>query len=310
MGKIQYTIEDFKADCALLAREIIEKSYHRYKLIYAIPQGGVVLGMKLSELLGIPLTTTRPDREDRRSSILVVDDVSDSGKTLEREAGHFATTAVLHRKTWSEYIPTFCVHDNCENFIIYWWEGSEERSIDDSVIRQLQFIGEDPTREGLVETPKRVVKSWDKIYGGYDQKPEDVLKIFEEGACDEMVLLKDIEFYSTCEHHMLPFYGTAHIAYIPDKKIVGISKLARLLEIYTRRLQIQERIGDQVTGTLMEQLAPKGAACILEAQHFCMTSRGVEKQNSIMVTSSLKGAFLDDRSARAEFIQLAQRRSL
>jgi GTP cyclohydrolase I len=187
---------------------------------------------------------------------------------------------------------------------VYWWEGTEEKSIKDIVIRQLQFIGEDPTREGLLETPGRVIRSWSELYSGYKQDPATILKVFKDGACDEMVLLKNIEFYSTCEHHLLPFFGKAHIAYIPNGRVVGISKLARLLEVFARRLQIQERLGQQITETLMKELKPKGAACILEAQHFCMVSRGVQKQDSVMVTSSLKGVFLEKPEVRAEFMGL------
>jgi GTP cyclohydrolase I len=173
-----------------------------------------------------------------------------------------------------------------------------------SIIAQLEFIGEDVTREGLIDTPNRIIKSWGKIFEGYKKKPEDALTVFSADGYDEMVLLKDIEMFSTCEHHWLPFFGKAHIAYIPGTKLVGISKLARLLDIFARRLQIQERIGDQVTTAIMELLEPKGAACIIEAQHFCMKARGVEKQNSIMVTSSMKGVFLSKPEAKQELLSL------
>jgi GTP cyclohydrolase I len=165
-------------------------------------------------------------------------------------------------------------------------------------------IGDDPEREGLKDTPKRFVRAWQELYCGYWEKPEELLTVFDCGTYDQIVLLKDCEMYSMCEHHMLPFYGKAHVAYIPNKKVIGISKLARLLEIYSRRLQIQERIGEEVTGALMTYLQPKGAACIIEARHLCMCARGVGKQNSIMVTSSMKGAFLNDPSAKQELMTL------
>jgi GTP cyclohydrolase I len=165
-------------------------------------------------------------------------------------------------------------------------------------------IGDDPDREGLLKTPERIVRSWQELYAGYHEDPADLLTVFDCGTYDQIVLLKDIEMYSMCEHHMLPFFGKAHVAYIPNKKVIGISKLARLLEIYARRLQIQERIGEQVTQALMQYLQPKGAACIIEAQHMCMLSRGVGKQNSVMVTSSMKGVFLSDASAKQELITL------
>ena len=181
---------------------------------------------------------------------------------------------------------------------------TEEQYIEDCLVDIIEYIGEDSVREGLLETPKRIRKSWDKLYGGYNMDPKELLKTFDKETYSQMVVLKDIEFYSTCEHHMLPFFGKAHIAYIPGKKVIGVSKLARLLEIYARRMQIQERIGEQVTTFLMKELKAKGAACVLEAQHFCMTSRGVEKQNAKMVTSSLKGAFLKEPETRQEFFSM------
>lgn len=176
-----------------------------------------------------------------------------------------------------------------------------------AIIRNmLTYIGEDPDREGLVETPDRVVRAWGEFFAGYKQDPASVFKVFdpEVHGPGELVLLRNIEFYSMCEHHMVPFHGTAHIAYIPNEKVIGISKLARLLDIFAKRLQIQERIGQQVTGAIMEHLQPKGAACILVAKHLCISSRGVQKQHSEMVTSSLTGCFLDESSTRSELMQL------
>ena len=175
-----------------------------------------------------------------------------------------------------------------------------------SIEEIITYIGDNPSREGLIDTPKRVIKSWDELYKGYNQKPEEVLTTFSADGADQIILLKDIEIYSMCEHHMLPFFGKAHIAYLPDPngKIVGISKLARLLDIYARRLQIQERIGQQVTSALMELLKPQGAACIIEATHMCMRMRGVSKQNSVMVTSSMEGIFRTNPEVKQELIQL------
>lgn len=171
------------------------------------------------------------------------------------------------------------------------------------LIRQiLEQLGENPEREGLKDTPKRVVKSWTELYKGYMQDPKDILTTFESEGYNQIVLLKDIELYSMCEHHMLPFYGKAHVAYIPNGKVIGISKLARLVDIYARRLQIQERIGAQVTAALMEHLQPLGAACIIEATHMCMRTRGVQKQNSVMITSSMEGVFMTDLSAKNELL--------
>ncbi|MBT3584055.1 MAG: GTP cyclohydrolase I FolE [Halobacteriovoraceae bacterium] len=171
----------------------------------------------------------------------------------------------------------------------------------------LEYLGEDIEREGLKDTPSRMIKSWDRLFGGYHESTKDILTTFEEDNViphNQIILLKDIEFFSTCEHHFLPFYGKAHVAYIPTDKVVGISKLARIVEIFSRRLQIQERIGNQVSQTIMEELNAKGAACIVEAKHMCMTCRGVEKQNSVMVTSSLRGAFLNLIETRQELMTL------
>lgn len=175
-----------------------------------------------------------------------------------------------------------------------------------SGIRDLiELVGENPDREGLKDTPSRVIDSWrTELCSGYQTDPSTVLTTFQDDTSEQMVVLRSIEFFSTCEHHLLPFFGKATIAYIPDQCVVGISKLARLLEVYSRRLQIQERLCRQVTNAMMKHLKPKGAACVLTAQHLCMMARGVNKQESIMITSSLEGSFLDDAGTRAEFMSL------
>lgn len=168
----------------------------------------------------------------------------------------------------------------------------------------LKYIGEDVSREGLVDTPKRVVKSFKHLCSGYSQKVEDILTVFDSEGYDDLVLLKDIEFYSNCEHHMQPFFGKAHVAYIPNRKIVGISKLARVVEIFSRRLQNQERLTGQIAYALKEALDPIGVAVVLEGKHFCMMARGVQKQDSVMTTSCMLGAFREKDSARQEFLNL------
>jgi GTP cyclohydrolase IA len=163
--------------------------------------------------------------------------------------------------------------------------------LEENIKNILRYIGEDVDREGLKETPNRVIKSYHELFSGYREKSEDVIKVFNEVSCDEMVICKDIEFFSTCEHHMIPFFGKAHIAYIPEGRVIGLSKLARVLEIYSRRLQVQERLTTQITDALDQHLKPKGSACVIEAQHLCCMARGVGKQDSKMVTSSLTGVF-------------------
>ncbi len=171
----------------------------------------------------------------------------------------------------------------------------------------LRRIGDDPDREGLQQTPARIVRSWKELYGGYAQRAEDVLVTqFQAEQYDEMVLLRDIEFFSTCEHHMLPFHGKAHIAYLPNSKIVGLSKLARLTDMYARRLQVQERLTYQIATELQRVLKPKGVAVMIEAMHQCMCSRGVRKRGGTMVTSCLLGAFKENLASRTEFLALVK----
>ena len=167
----------------------------------------------------------------------------------------------------------------------------------------LAYIGDDPNREGLQETPMRILRSWEKIYGGYKQKPQDVLKTFTEGSCEEMVVLKDIEFYSTCEHHLQPFFGTISIGYLPKDRVLGISKLARLVEVYARRLQIQEKLVAEIADSLMQTLQPHGVMVVCKAKHMCISSRGIEKHNAVMVTSAIRGAF-KKLEVRSEFLEM------
>lgn len=180
-----------------------------------------------------------------------------------------------------------------------------EVTFEQVVESMLYAIGDNPGREGLKDTPKRVVKSWKEIYAGYGQDPGKILStVFEDGACTEMVLLKDIPFQSMCEHHMLPFIGKAHIGYLPNGKVVGLSKLARLVDCFGKRLQIQEKMTQQIAGAILQHLRPLGVAVVIEAHHQCMSCRGVLKQGTTMVTSSMLGVFRTDHMARAEFLSL------
>ena len=168
-------------------------------------------------------------------------------------------------------------------------------------------LGEDPSREGLLKTPERVAKAMQFLTQGYDQNPQEILKsaMFAE-KYDEMVIVKDIEVYSLCEHHMLPFFGKCHIAYIPDGHIVGLSKFPRMVDAFSRRLQVQERLTDQIRDCLDETLNPQGVAVCIEAQHLCMQMRGVQKQNSITTTSAFSGAFMEEDITRQEFMSLVK----
>ena len=176
-----------------------------------------------------------------------------------------------------------------------------ERSVKDI----LGLIGEDPAREGLLRTPYRVAKAYEFLTSGYRQDIKSLLNgaIFTE-KYDEMVIVKDIDFFSMCEHHMLPFYGKAHVAYIPNGKIIGLSKIPRIVEMFSRRLQVQERMTQQIAESLYEALEPDGVAVVIEGRHLCMMMRGVEKQNSVATTSAMLGSFRDDERTRNEFLKL------
>jgi GTP cyclohydrolase I len=170
----------------------------------------------------------------------------------------------------------------------------------------LAYIGDNPAREGLLDTPKRVISAFEELYGGYRESAVDVLdRTFgETGAYDEFVLVRNIPFHSNCEHHMMPFYGQAHVAYIPVEQVVGLSKLARLIDVYARRLQTQERLTSQVVTAIDEVLKPRGVAMMVEAEHTCMSLRGVEKHGSSTVTTKFTGLFREDPAQQARFISL------
>jgi len=180
-----------------------------------------------------------------------------------------------------------------------------EDTLEGLVHTMLKELGEDPGRDGLERTPARVARSMRTFTEGYSQDPSEVLQgaLFDV-SYDEMVLVRDIDFYSLCEHHLLPFFGRVHIGYIPNGKVVGLSKLPRVVEIFARRLQVQERMTNQIAGTLKDVLSPKGVGVVVEAKHLCMMMRGVERQNSFAITSSLLGEFSEDPKTRSEFMEL------
>lgn len=186
-------------------------------------------------------------------------------------------------------------------------ETSEAGSIADLVRKMLVQIGEDPNREGLRRTPERYEKALRFLTSGYRQDPEKLLNGAMFSVCyDEMVVVRDIELYSLCEHHLLPFFGRCHVAYIPNKKVVGLSKIARMVNMYARRLQIQERLTNQIARTIEEKLSPQGVGVIVEARHLCMVMRGVEKQHSTATTSAMLGVFRENKQTRDEFLSLVR----
>jgi len=175
--------------------------------------------------------------------------------------------------------------------------------LEESIKKVLEYIGEDPSREGLVDTPKRVTKAWEFICSGYKQDPIEIMrKALFTSTNSEMVIVKNIEFYSTCEHHLLPIIGKAHIAYIPNGKVIGLSKIPRVVNVFSRRLQIQEQLTEQIVEAINEAVNPKGVAVVINAKHMCMEMRGVEKICSTTVTSAFRGVFKENKEIKDEFI--------
>jgi len=297
MNKINYqTCVKLSWDDVQKRAQKIAKVLEPDTRLYGIPRGGLFAA---SLICGYDKSFSIVEESVELADVFI-DDIIDSGQTEVHYIGRrdLPFFALVDKRTEREFQG---------KWVSFPWERMiNEMGPEENIRRLIEYIGDDPDREGLKETPNRVISSYARLFGGYKEDPKNIIKTFKDDSCDEMVVLKNIEFYSTCEYHMLPFYGRAHIAYIPNGQVVGISKLARLLEIYSRRLQIQERICNEVTRAIDDLIHPKGSACILEAQHFCMTSRGVEKQNSIMITSSLTGVFKTSIETRAEFISLTK----
>lgn len=285
---------DFYRLAETIRQQIGRQFKQRPVRVYGIPNTGIVAAAAVADGR-IAILVDRPDMADA-----FVDDLIDSGATAERYAEDYPDTpffALLDKHDW----------DRGNDWVIWPWEGSHEAGIKDNITRLLQYIGENPDRGGLSETPDRVAKAWKFWSSGYEKNPEEILKSFEDGAehCDEMVVVRDIPFYTHCEHHLAPFFGTATIGYVPNGKIVGLSKLNRLLDMYARRLQVQERLTSQVANALMKHLEPKGAAVVIKARHLCMESRGVCQQGHHTITSALRGCFKEEHETRNEFLRLA-----
>lgn len=268
---------------------------HNLTGVYGIPSGGVPVALIVSRLLDLPIL------EQPEPGCLVVDDLVDTGSTFSK---YPQRKDALYRKPWS---PTDVAPDATlvEDWIAFPWE-KNDGAPEDGIVRLLQYLGEDPTREGLLDTPKRVVKAFREMTEGYGQDPATILATQFTEDYDQMIVLHSIEFASMCEHHLQPFRGTAAVGYIPSEKIVGLSKLARLVDAYARRLQVQERMTEQIAAALQEHLNPRGVAVYVEAHHSCMGNRGIRKHEGRMVTQKLLGAMKDDPSARAEFMNLVQ----
>ena len=267
--------------------------------VYGIPTGGAVVATMVAQRLGLPLRETPDD-----PTTLVVDDLVDTGRTMKAvrpDAGPFVDA--LFRKPWSP--ASYAVNATLtEAWLAFPWEKDDGDPVD-AVIRLLQHIGEDPTRDGLLETPRRVTKAWRELTKGYNDNPEEILSKTFDVACDEMVVVRQLPFTSLCEHHILPFIGHATIAYVPTDRVVGLSKLARLVDCFANRLQVQERMTMQLADAVEEHLRPLGVGVVVSAQHTCMSMRGIKK-NGDTVTSAMRGVFRTKPEARAELLALHQ----
>ena len=278
---------------------------------YGVPRGGVPAAFAVASVCnGVVVNTPQ-------EATYIIDDIWDSGRTAERHALYGKTFRVLFDKRLPQW---------AGQWLVMPWEAKETQptsglsflgtsgmsflgtddSATDIVTRLLQYIGEDPNREGLRETPKRFLQGWTEWASGYGDDPASILKCFEDGArgVDEMVIVHNIPVISKCEHHLADIVGIAHVGYIPNGRIVGLSKLARLVECFARRLQVQERMTNQIAEALQTHVSPLGIGVLIRAAHHCMLTRGVKVHGSVTTTSAMRGALLEKPEARAEFMAL------
>lgn len=280
------------------AHKIAFRNAHRHIIdVYGVPQGGAPVAILVAQQLGRPVADSPTPGQT-----LVVDDLVDSGTTLDRYHKQGFIVDACYRKSHSpeSLAPLATIQDG---WLTFPWERNDGDPTD-AVVRLLQHIGEDPSREGLLDTPKRVVKALKELTEGYGKNAAEVLGTTFSEPQDEMVVVSGIEFSSLCEHHLLPFTGTATVAYVPGDRIVGLSKIARLVEMYARRLQVQERMTQQIAQAIEEHLGAQGVGVVVHGVHSCMANRGIKKR-ATMTTSCLLGVMRDKHSARHEFLDLA-----
>jgi GTP cyclohydrolase I len=275
-----------------------DEDEHSHVALYGIPRGGIPAAYAVAHHLEHNYYAQVVDTPE--AADFIIDDIVDSGATSKRYIGLYPDK------------PFYSLFPPSPEWLVFPWEmGDTDASAEDIPTRLLQYIGEDVTREGLADTPTRFLNAWREYTAGYASKPEDIkelLRCFADGAerVDELVLVRDIPVYSHCEHHLAPMFGVAHVAYIPNGKVLGLSKFARLVNVYARRLQVQERMTQQIAHALNDALAPMGVGVVLECRHLCMEARGTRAQGASTTTSCLLGALKTDASARAEFMRLVR----
>lgn len=307
-NKVKITYDCYKVAIAEIARQI-KKKERCYKSIYPIPRGGYFTAIELSRLLNTPIEC---DKANIDHTTLVVDDICDSGKTIKEFDGYDTAVAFVKERSLNKV--SFFGRIVPENdWLVF--PDEHETTVEENITRILEYIGEDPTREGLVGTPDRIIRMWGEIFRGYDKEQKPKITTFDNGkdgiTYDNMVV-DEGDFYSMCEHHMMPFFGKYWFAYIPNPKgrIIGISKIGRVVDYCAARMQIQERlvhdIVDMLAKALGDENPPLGMALVMRGEHLCKTMRGVKKKGKMM-SSYLVGAFKEDAQVRNEFMQLVNK---
>jgi GTP cyclohydrolase IA len=299
---IKYTVYEFNDDVFLLVEKIkIFQRQHDLRNIYPVVKGGVPLACKLSQYLNLPLT------DSISSDTLIVDDLIDSGRTRERYKTNYFACIHTKQKDKNLYNTFYCRHVDQGEWIEYWWEGTEQGSgIQDNIVRILQFIGEDPSRPGLIDTPMRIEKMYKEFFQAYD--PQRIPKIMtvkngEDGVVYDELIKDQGYFFSYCEHHMVPFFGEYYFGYIPDKLLMGASKIARTVDYFAGRLQIAERLVNDVVTRIDAEVKPKGQILIMKARHLCKEMRGVRKWDSPFEVIAVRGCFAtNERGCKEEFL--------
>lgn len=276
---------------------VLAHQIHLSDKVWGVPRGGVPIAGMVAGIAGCRVALSPDD------ATIIVDDIIDSGKTQKRYFLSYPDKRFI-----APFNKLMAMDAGKWLVMPYEWAEGKDESATDIVTRLFEYIGEDPEREGLKETPARFLKAWEEWAKGYKTDPAALLKTFKDGAdrVNEMVVVHNIPVISKCEHHLADIIGTAHVGYIPNGKIVGISKFARVVDAFARRLQVQERLTNQIADLIHEVLSPIGVGVIIRAKHHCMSTRGVKVHGSVTTTSAMRGAMLTKPEARAEFMQLCR----